>query len=202
MQYFKNGRVKDLIWNRLMRLSALTIAASFCLAITVWSPFVAAQNDRDFVFTDEDGHLVLRFAGTGSGDLDATQKDEIVNAEFSTMVHDRIRADLRFEAEPVDSEWAAAMEPRLERLASHTGLEISAIDVECRSASCRLVLEHLNRWSISEHRALMGSVQNILAAFIEANSTDFGPVFLMTAYDQASYTPHIKAILPRVAGQN
>ena len=182
-----------------MRLSAVTIAASLGLAVALW-PASAAQDERDFMFTDEEGHLVLRFAGTGASGLDTDQIDEIVNAEFSRMVHDRLRADLRFDTEPLDSEWADAMEPRIRTHLRETGSGFAAIHVECRSTSCRLVLEHASRLPISEHRTLMGHVQRALLAFIEAHPASFEPVFLIAAYDQEGATPHIKAFLQRTDG--
>ncbi len=184
-----------------MRFSALTIAASFGLAVAVWPQLATTQDERVFVFTDEEGHLVLRFAGSEPGGLDTDQVDEIVNAEFSTMVHDRLRADIRFDSEPVDAQWADSMQPRIERHVRETGPEFSATNVECRSASCRLVLEHTSRWRVSEHQSLMGNVQLVIQAFIESNPASFEPVFLITAYDQELETPHIKAFLRRAAGQ-
>ena len=185
-----------------MRFSLLTIAASFGLAAALWPQLAVAQDDRDFVFTDDEGHLVLRFAGAEPDGLDADQVDEIVNAEFSTMVHDRLRADIRFDSEPVDSEWADSMAPRIERHVSETGPEFSAIDVRCRSASCRLVLEHTDRLRVSEHQSLMRNVQLVIRAFMEANPASFEPVFLIAAYDQERETPHIKAFLRRASDQN
>jgi hypothetical protein len=182
-----------------MRLSAVTIAASLGLAVALW-PASAAQDERDFMFTDEEGHLVLRFTGTGASGLDTDQRDEIVNAEFSRMVHDRLRADLRFDTEPLDSEWADAMEPRIRTHLRETGSGFAAIHVECRSTSCRLVLEHASRLPISEHRTLMGHVQHALLAFVEAHPASFEPVFLIAAYDQEGETPHIKAFLQRTDG--
>ena len=185
-----------------MRFSGLTIAASFGLALAVWPQLAVSQNERDFVFTDDEGHLVLRFAGSEPGGLDTDQRDEIVNAEFSTMVHDRLRADIRFDSEPVDSEWAESMEPRIAMYLRETGPDFWSIfpdiTVECRSASCRLLLEHTRRLQVSEHRLQMGSVQRALQAFMEANLASFEPVFLMAAYDQELEVPHIKAFLRRV----
>lgn len=176
--------------------TVLGIAASIGVAILVWPQLSAAQDNRDFVFADEDGHLVLRFAGAPFGGLSADQADEILNAEFSIMVHDRLRADLRFEAEPVDSTWASVTEPALSKLVSETELEFSAITVECRSTSCRLILEH-TRLPISEHRGMLEIVQRGLHAFVETNPSSFDPVFLIAAYDQLRETPSIKAYLRR-----
>jgi len=180
-----------------MRFSTLTIVASFGLAVVVWPQLAATQDERDFVFTDDEGHLVLRFVGAELSGLDANQREEIVNAEFSAMVHDRLRADIRFDSEPDDSEWADLMEPRIERHVRETGPEFLAIEVRCRSASCRLLLEHTRRLQVSEHRLLMGSVQRALQAFMEVNPASFEPVFLMAAYDQEFEIPHIKAFLGR-----
>ena len=176
--------------------NALTVAASVGLVLVICSRQAAAQDDRDYVFTDEEGHLVLRFAGAGSV-LDSDQRDEIFNAEFSSMVHDRLRADLRFDTEPVDSAWAGSMAPRIERHLREAGLDFSTMNVECRSVSCRLVLEHTRRLPISEHRSLRGHVQLVIQALIEADPSSFEPVFLIAAYDQEGETPHIKAFLQR-----
>jgi hypothetical protein len=159
-----------------MRFLALAIAASFGLTVALWPKPAATQDDRDFVFADDEGHLVLRFAGAEPGGLDANQMEEIVNASVSTMVHDRLRADVAFDAEPVASQWADSMEPRTERHVRAAGSECSAVNVECRSASCRLVLAHSNGRSVSEHQALMGIVQLVMEAFIEANPAGFEPV--------------------------
>lgn len=184
-----------------MRFRAFTIVASLGLLVAAWPPLATTQDDRDFVFTDEDGHLVLRFAGSEPGGLEPDQIDEIVNAEFSTMVHDRLRADLRFDTEPLDSEWADRMEPRIAMYLREARPDFRPtfpdITVECRSASCRVLLEHTRRLQVSEHQLLMGSVQRALQAFIEANPASFEPVFLMAAYDQELEVPHIKAFLRR-----
>jgi hypothetical protein len=58
-----------------MRSSILTIAASVGWVVVAWPGFLSGQHERDFVFTDEDGHLVLRFAGTEPDGLDAHQID-------------------------------------------------------------------------------------------------------------------------------
>jgi hypothetical protein len=172
------------------------------LAVAVLPQLAATQDDRDFVFTDEEGHLVLRYAGAGPDGLDANQMEEIVNVVLSVMVHDRLRADAVFEAEPVDSQWADSMEARIERHVSETGPEFSAVDVECRSASCRLVLEHASTWSVSEHQSLMGIAQLVIQAFIEANPASFEPVFLIAAHLQEPGNPYIKLFLRRAAGRN
>lgn len=184
-----------------LRLSALTIAASVGLAAALWPQPAATQGERDFVSTDDEGHLILRFAGTEDRGLDADQLEEILNVQLSTMVHDRLRADSAFEAEPVDSRWAASMEPRIERLVSEMGPEFSAIDVECRSDSCRLLLEHASTWSVSAHQSLMGTAQRVIQAFIEDNPGSFEPVFLIAAHYQEPESPYMKLFLRRAAGE-
>jgi hypothetical protein len=129
-----------------MRASVLPAVVSVALVLTMWPQGGRAQSDRDFVFTDQEGHLVLRFAGTGATGLNSSQAEEILNAEFSTMVHDRLQS---------------------------------------------------RHWSLPEHRALLGTVQESLEAFVSAHPQDFEPVFLITAYDQETETPHIKAFLRR-----
>ena len=182
-----------------MRWSALVIAASFGVTVAVWPQLAAAQNASDFVFTDAEGHLVLRFAGTESGRLDANQFEEVANLELSTMVHDRLRADAVFEAEPVDSKWAQSTETRIASHVRQAAPEFSAIDVECRSASCRLVLEHSRTWSVEAHRALMGTAQRAVQMFIEANPSTFEPVFLIAAQYQEPGRPFTKLFLRRAA---
>jgi len=146
---------------------------------------------------DDDGHLIIRFAGSGAAGLDAEQAYEISNAEFSTMVHDRLHADLIFEAEPRDPQLAALMEPQIEEHVKNTGLDFSGIFVDCRAASCRVILEQHMHWSVPEHRAALETVQKSLEAFITARQQHFEPVFMITAYDQEYETSHIKAFLRR-----
>lgn len=167
------------------------------LALVMWPQSGRAQSDRDFVFTDLEGHLVIRFAGTGATGLDSSQADEILDQEFSTMIHDRLRADLLFEDEPRDPQWAAWMEPQIEEHVEHAGPEFSDIFVECRAASCRVIMEQPGHWSVPEHEAVLETVQASLEAFIAAHRQDFEPVFMITAYSQESETSHIKAFLRR-----
>lgn len=180
-----------------MRASVSSAVISLGLALSMWPQSGRTQSDRDFVFTDLEGHLVLRFVGTGATGLDSSQAEEILNAEFSTMVHDRLRADLQFEDEPRDAEWAASMEPQIEEHVKHAGPEFSDIFVECRAASCRVILEQPMHWSVPAHQAVLESVQESLDTFIAARRRYFEPVFLITAYYQETETPHIKAFLRR-----
>jgi len=180
-----------------MRASVLCAVISLGVSLGGWPQSGRTQSDRDFVFTDLEGHLVLRFAGTGATGLDSSQVDEILDSEFSTMVHDRLRADLLFEDEPRDPEWAASMEPQIEEHVEHAGPEFSDIFVECRAASCRVIMEQPGHWSVPEHRAVLETVQKSLEAFIATRRQDFEPVFMITAYSQESETSHIKAFLRR-----
>lgn len=166
-------------------------------ALAMWPQSGRTQSDRDYVFADEDGHLVIRFVGTGATGLDSSQTEEIVNAEFSSMVHDRLRADLLFEGEPRDPEWAASMEPQIEAHVEHAGPEFSGIFTDCRMASCRVIMQQPGHWTVPEHGAVLETVQKSLEAFIAARRQHFEPIFMITAYDQATETPHIKAILRR-----
>ena len=179
-----------------MRLSALTVVALF-LATAAWPRLAFAQDGRDFVFTDAEGHLVLRFAGAEPGGLDANQFEEVANVEVSTMVHDRLRADAVFEAEDVDLEWAGAAEALIAAHVRHTGPEFSATHVECRSASCRLVLAHVSTWSVEAHRTLMSAAQRVVQVFIDANRARFEPVFLIAAHYQDPERPYMKMFLRR-----
>ena len=179
---------------RLFELRCLTILGA---AAALWPHIAFGQANRDYVFEDEDGHLVLRYVGVGHGELTATQIDEISNAEFSSMVHDRIRADLWFDAEPLDEVWARSTEPRIERYLSHNVPDSFSINLACRSASCRLVLEHSGNWTVSGHQALLQDIQPVIEGLILSHAPAFDEVFLITAYYQERETPHIKAFLQR-----
>lgn len=181
-----------------MRASISSALISLGLALAMWPQTGRTQFDRDFVFTDLDGHLVLRFADIGPEGLDTSQSDEFLDSEFSTMVHDRLRADLLFEAEPRDPKWAASMEPQIAEHVKHAGPVFSDIFAECRAASCRVVMEQPGHWSIPEHQALLETVEKSLKAFIAAHPQDFERDFMITAYDQENEIAHIKAFLRRV----
>lgn len=180
-----------------MRLLTLIMAA-LGLGAAVLPCAAGAQGERDFVFTDEEGHMVLRFAGSGSGGLDADQMHEIINVSLSTMVHDKLQADIAFEAEPADPAWADAMVPRIERHVLDGRLELSALEVECRSLSCRLILEHSSTPSVAQHQALMGDVQRLIRAFVDSDGS-FAPVFLIAAYYQEPAPPLLKVYLRRTS---
>jgi hypothetical protein len=180
-----------------MRASVSSAVISLGLALAMWPQSGRTQSDRDFVFTDLEGHLVLRFAGTSAAGLDSSQAEEILNAEFSTMVHDRLRADLLFEDEPRDPDWAASMEPQIEEHVKHAGPTFSDIFVECRAASCRLIMEQPIHWSVPAHQAVLETVQKSFEAFIAARRQHFEPIFMITAYYQETETSHIKAFLRR-----
>lgn len=182
-----------------MRRAPLIIAASFSLALAGWTQLAVAQNDRDYVFTDDQGHLVLRYAGAQPGGLDRNQMDEIVNVQLSTMVHDRLRADALFEAEPVDSAWADSMRSRLEKHLRVALPQISAVHTECRSASCRLVLEHSGARTVAQHQALMDVVQRAVRAFIDTHPGSFERVFLIAAHYKEPGSPYVKVFLRRTA---
>lgn len=184
-----------------MRAAVSSAVIVLGLTLAMWPQSGRTQSDRDFVFTDEDGHLVLRFVGTGATGLDSSQAEEVLNSEFSTMVHDRLRADLLFEDEPRDPEWALSMEPQLEAHIKHAGPEYSDIFVECRAASCRMIMEQPMHWSVPAHQAVLEIVQASLEAFIAGHRQYFEPVFLITAYDQETETSHIKAFLARRSAQ-
>lgn len=178
----------------------MRVASSFALislALAMWPLAGRTQSDRDYVFQDEDGHLVLRFAGIGDKALDSSQAYEILNQEFSRMVHDRLHADLQFADERRDPDWAASMEPQIAEQVRHTGLEYSDLFVECRVASCRVIMEQRKSWSVPAHLTVLETVQESLEAFIAEHADSFEPVFLITAYEQENETSHIKAFLRR-----
>ena len=178
-----------------MRLTGLSIVALTGLLAAAWSPGASAGDERDFIFTDDEGHLVLRFAGSGPGGPDIHELEEVVNQSFSVMVHDRLRADLLFEAEAVDPAWAASTEPRVRSQVGALGRRFSSIDVECRSASCRVLLEHVERLDVAEHQALVDVVQGTLEPLI--GGAGFTPVFLIAAYEQQFERPLVKVYLRR-----
>ena len=180
-----------------MRALVSSAVISLGLTLAILPQYGRSQSDRDFVFTDLDGHLVVRFAGAGATGLDTSQIDEISNAEFSSMVHDRLRADLLFEDEPRDAGWALSMEPQIEQHVKHAGPDYSDLFVECRAASCRVIMEQPLHWTVPEHQAVLATVQESLEAFIATRRQHFEPVFMITAYDQESETSHIKAFLRR-----
>lgn len=183
-----------------MRLSTLAFATGLVFTLTAASPLSASQTASDYVFTDDEGHLVLRYAGAEHHELDRDQIDEIMNVQLSTMVHDRLRADARFEAEPVDAEWAETMEPRIERHVSETAPEFSSVEVECRSASCRLLLDHASTRRVSDHQALMGVAQRAIRTFIEAqHAARFEPVFMIAGHYQEPERPYTKVFVRRAA---
>ena len=163
----------------------------------MWPQSGRTQSDRDFVFTDLQGHLVLRFVGIGPAGLSSSQSDEFLDSELSTMVHDRLRADLLFEAEPRDPKWAGSMEPQIEKHVENGGIEFSNILVECRTASCRVTMEQPGHWSLEKHLALLDTAEESFKAFIAAHRQNFEPGFTITAYDKEGQIPHIKAFLRR-----
>lgn len=181
-----------------MRASVLSAVVALGLALAAWPQAGRTQSDRDFLFTDLQGHLVLRFAGLGPAGLDSSQLDEFLDSEFSTMVHDHLRADLLFEDEPRDPQWAASMEPQIEAHARHSGPKFSGIIVECRAASCRVTMQQPGHWSVPEQLAVLDTVEKSFEAFIAAHRQDFEPAFMMTAYDKQYETAHIKVFLRRI----
>ena len=177
--------------------SVATAVLALGLALAIWPQPGRTESHRDYMFSDLDGHLVIRFVGIGPAGLDAAQADEVLDQEFSTMIHDRLRADLLFEDEPRDPEWAASMEPEIEAKVRQAGQEFSAIFVECRAVSCRVVMQQPGHWSAEEQLPVLATVQASLEAFIAAHQPEFEPVFMMTAYHQLTETAHIKAFLRR-----
>lgn len=180
-----------------MRSPILAVVIAFGLALAVWPQPGRTQSSRDFVFSDTDGHLVIRYAGIGAGGLDPSQRYEILNAEFSTMVHDRLHADLDFQDEPFDPAWARQMEPLIEEHVRHIGLEISSVRVECRAAACRVIMEQPGHRGVAEHQAMLDPVEESLEAFVSAHRDQFEPGLMITAYDQEHETSHFKAFLRR-----
>lgn len=175
---------------------AFVMAALLALAAAAWPRVAAAQGGRDFMLESDEGHLIIRFVGDADT-LDALEREDIADISLSTMVPHRLRADVAFEAESVDSKWARSMEPRIRSALSKIAPDFSAIGVECRSASCRLVLEHEKGRTVAADRSLIGSVQDALQAFIETPKAGLRPGFLIAAHYQIGETPQIKAFLRR-----
>jgi hypothetical protein len=182
-----------------MQLPVLSVIVSMGLAAAAWSQPVPAPVERDFIFTDDEGHLVLRFAGSGPQGPDAGELEEVVNQSFSNMIHDHLRADLIFEAERVDPEWAPGMEARIESHLGDLKPLFSAIDLQCRSASCRLVMDHTERRSVAEHQALVDIVQSAIEPLTRHGADGFAPIFLIAAYEQQFEMPQVKVYLRRAA---
>lgn len=180
-----------------MRTTVSSVVIALGWALLMWPQYGQTQSARNYVFTDEDGHLVIRFAGSGTKGLDPSQADEVLNAELSIMVHDRLRADLLFAEEPRDTEWARSMQPQIETHVERAGIEFSDLFVECRAVSCRVIMEQPGHWSVQAHQAVLETVQESLEAFVAAHRRHFEPVFMITAYYQEFETPHIKAFLRR-----
>lgn len=166
-------------------------------ALALWPQVGLSQSDRDYVFADTEGHLVIRFVGSGATGLNPSQAEEILNAELSSMVHDHLRADLLFEEETRDSEWAASMEPRLVEHVMGIDLEFPEVLAECRAASCRVIMTQPGHWTVPRHRDVLDTVQSALEDFIAAHAEAFRSTFMLTAYYQDFETPHVKAFLER-----
>jgi hypothetical protein len=184
-----------------MRL--LPVILSTCLGLaTAGGPRpAAAQHDRDFVLVDEEGHLILRFSGAGDGGLTANQRREMENISLSVMVQDRIWADVEFYAEPIEPGWASSTPPRIEQYAAAALPGMRVKKVECRSASCRLVLEHSGGLDVTEHETLMDGIEHALRAFVDANPGTWSPVFLIAAVHQEPEDPYIKVFLHAATGR-
>jgi hypothetical protein len=180
-----------------MRTTISPTIISLGLALAMWPQAGQTQSDRDYVFDDLEGHLVIRFAGTGTSALHPSQAEEVINAELSSMVHDRLRADLLFEDESRDPEWAASMVPQIREHVRYAGSEFSDIFTECRAGSCRVIMEQPGHWTVPEHQAVLDTVQESLEAFVAARRQHFEPIFMIVAYYQEFETPHIKAFLRR-----
>jgi len=173
---------------------------SLCLAVAGSVALASNRESGDFVFVDEEGHLVLRFAGVGRDGLNEHQRQEVVNKEFSSMVHDRLRADLLFEGEQHDPAWAAAMVPRLERHVLDAGSTFVAVEAQCRAESCRLFVDHTATMTVAEHMLLLPELQATIEAFIDAEPDSFEPVFMIAAHFQTPEPPFMKVYLRRMTG--
>lgn len=178
------------------RRRCFAIAASFAMAAALLQ-LAAAQSERDFIFTEGADHLVIRFVGADANNLNDEQRNELINPEFSSMVHDRLQADNSFDGEPLDSAWANAAEPQLESLIGRVPVQFSSMDVSCRSETCRLMLEHQHGREIPAHQEIMAAVQQQLEAFVDENPTRFERVFMLAGYYKEFVTPTVKVYLKR-----
>lgn len=181
----------------LVSSAAPAACLSLALVLATWPQSGRTEPHRDYSFSDTDGHLVIRFVGIGPGGLDPVQADEVLDQEFSTMIHDRLRADLLFEAEPRDEPFAASMAPQIEAELARAGPEFTEIVAACRSVSCRVIMTQPGHWNVEEQLPVLAAVQASLETFIAAHEPEFEPVFMLTAYDQLTETAHIKAFLRR-----
>ncbi|HEY8520317.1 MAG TPA: hypothetical protein VIN61_09565 [Gammaproteobacteria bacterium] len=179
-----------------MRIATFAITATVGLAVA--GPRAGAAEDaRDFVFTDSEGHMVLRFVGVPSMGLSEDQLEEIVNVQLSTMVHDRLRADARFDAEPVDAAWAQRMQARVARHVRQAAPDLASFEAACRSVSCRLVFDHPHALRVAEHQALMDRIQGVIQGLNETYPGSFAAVFLIAGQYQEPAKPFTKVFLRR-----
>jgi len=181
-------------------MRALLFCVNFLLVALAIGPTDGhAQSSRDFVFNDEDGHLLIRFTGIGPEGLDPEQVDEVSNQEFSQMVHDRLRADLRFDVEPHDTDWAAHMTAKISsHLKDSTEHQFTDITTDCRAISCRVIMAQPGEWQLDRQLVVLNDIQAALDLFIANHRDEFKTGFMITAYNQDFQTPHIKAFLSRI----
>ena len=189
----KSGLLNSML-GQTRRLAWLAVVSPMLLA----GP-AAAQQHRDFIRQDDEGHLILRFTGTGTNELNADQEEELVNAFVSVMVHDRLRADVLFEAEGVEADWAAPFELRLRRHLDDFESDLQVFDIECRTMTCRVAFLHDEVWNLSEHQTLMSTAQQMLEAFVASRPNHFKTDFLLAGYYQERETQYIKAYINRTS---
>ena len=172
-------------------------ALGVTLVCLLLSPAVVAQHERDYINTDEDGHLIFRYAGNATAEASLEQMEEINNAFNSVMVHDRLRADIWFDEEERDSEWANYAEALLRSPTEQIGSSHSALRLECRSQSCRLIVAQSGVRTVDQHQIEMDELQQILQGFIADHPGIVDRVFLIAAYYQEREPPVIKVYLSR-----
>ena len=183
-----------------MRNFAPLAALVSALIALGWARTGVSEDDREFIFTDDEGHLVLRLVAAGRGELGPVQRNEVLNQELSVMVHDRMHADIRFESEPLDADWASEMELRVRHILGDAATRFSDLEVECRTSTCRILLEQTTRLTISEHQQQLEQLQAVIENYIGNDPASFDPGFVMAGYEQASQTPMIKVFLQRASG--
>jgi hypothetical protein len=175
-----------------------SISALIATTVAIfWSPVLVAQNEMEFTFDDEEGHLVLRFVGLGPGGISESQRQEVVNAELSSMVHDHLRADIHFETEAVDADWAAATEQHIRANLPGPGSDFAEVVTECRSESCRIRLKQAARWSMTEHQQRLDDIQITIQHLVDADPSRFSATYMIAAYEKLRFAPEIKIYIRR-----
>ena len=92
------------------------------------------------------------------------------------------------------------MEARIRDDFGNPGPEFSGIDIECRSESCRIRLEHTVRFDIAEQQTQLDHFSMLIDRIIDSNPASFEPAYMIAAYEKIRFSPHIKGYLRRCSG--